>query len=133
MRGLADPEDFFLDFGEALVAALDREIAAGDHHSHGAAAHGREQQRGQLVEAFARFDLQNDAEVFAAEIGEARLQLAHVGFLADKGVADDIRILDDEREGLEIVLRERREAKLAFGDVDAFFGAELFAAGARAA
>ena len=113
VRGLADPQDFFLDFGEALVAALDREVAARDHHSDGAAAHGREQQRGQLVEAFARFDLQNDAEVFAAEFGEARLQFAHVGFLANEGVADDIRVLDDERQRLEIVLGERREVELA--------------------
>ena len=71
VRSLADPQDFFLDFGEALVAALDREIAARDHHSDGTAAHGREQQCGQLVEALPRFDLENDAEVFATQIGEA--------------------------------------------------------------
>src|SRR5208282_2784363 len=79
-----------------------------------------------------RFNLENDAEIFAAEIGKARLQLAHVGFLAYKGIADDVRVLDDERERLEIIFRERRKAELAVGDVDAFLGAEFFTRGARA-
>ncbi len=129
VRGLADPQDFFLNFGEALVAALDCEIAARDHYADSAAAHGRQQQCGQLVKALACFDLENDAEVFPTEICEAGLQLAHVGALANKGVANDIRILDHERKGLEIVLRERRDAELALRYVDALFGVELFACG----
>ena len=33
VRGFGHPQDFFLHFGEALVAALDGEVAAGDHHT----------------------------------------------------------------------------------------------------
>src|SRR5208337_2092262 len=39
MRRLANPEDFFLHLSESLVAALDRQITAGNHYPNRAASH----------------------------------------------------------------------------------------------
>lgn len=33
VRGFAHPQDFLLDLGETFVAAFDRQVSAGDHHS----------------------------------------------------------------------------------------------------
>jgi hypothetical protein len=41
MGGFTDPEDFFLNFREALVAALDSDIAAGNRDTERERAHGQ--------------------------------------------------------------------------------------------
>lgn len=57
--GFADPENFFLNLGQALIAALDGQIAAGNHDAKRARSHSGENQVGQIVEGFASFDFQD--------------------------------------------------------------------------
>jgi hypothetical protein len=43
-RGLAQPHDLLLELGHPLVAALDGQVAARDHHADQRPPHGRQQQ-----------------------------------------------------------------------------------------
>ena len=124
--GLADPENLFLNFRETLIAALDGQIAAGNHDSEGTRAHGRENQLGQILEAFARFDLQNQSEMLAVQLFQTIEKLADVGFGAHEGIANEIRVLDDEFQRLQVLGGERRNIDLRFRKIDAFFGGQAF-------
>ena len=103
MGRFANPKNLLLNLCEALRAALYGKITAGNHDAEGARLHGGEDEFGEIVEGFARFDFENQSQVLAAEFREVLEQIADVGIGADEGVADKIGMLDDELQSLEVI------------------------------
>ena len=78
----AEPQDFFLDFGEAFVAGFDREIAPGDHDADERGAHGVQEDLGQPSERGGGLDLQDEPEVLAVNPSQVRMHGVDVVFVA---------------------------------------------------
>jgi hypothetical protein len=74
-----------LQFGEPFAAAFDGEVAAGDHHAGAGAAHGCEQDLGEVLEALRGFDLDDDAEAAFAEFVQRREEVLDVAAVAREG------------------------------------------------
>jgi hypothetical protein len=61
MRGLADPEHFFLDLCHSFETAFNRQIASRDHHTESGGSHRLEDQGRQLIKGPTGFDFKNDS------------------------------------------------------------------------
>ena len=48
----------------------------------------------------------------------------HVRLRADKGVADDVRVLDDELQRFQVIGGKRRYVNARFREIDSLLGAE---------
>ena len=83
--GLADPQNFFLNFGKALIAAFDGQIASRNHDSDRTRAHGRKNQLERVLERFARFNLQDQPRMPAIHPFEMIEKLANVALGAHEG------------------------------------------------
>src|SRR5579862_242470 len=131
VRGFADPEYFFLHFGEALVAAFHGEVAAGDHDADDTHRHGGEDEGGKILKGVPRFDLENDAERFPFELAKMTEELLYVVLGAHEGITDEVGVFDDELEILEVFGSEGGQIDLRLGEVDALRLAQILSFGAR--
>ena len=128
---LADPEHFFLNFGKALIAAFDSQIAAGNHDPDRTGMHGRQDQLRKIIKSFARFNFQDQPQMPGIHPFKMVEELAYVGFGAHEGVADDVGVLNNEFQGLQVVRRDRWNIDLGFGQIDALLRAQLLAISTR--
>ena len=64
-------------------------------------------------------------EMLTAQLFQAIQKLANVRLSADKGIADQVRVLDDELQRLQIVGGERGNVDARLRQVDAFLGAKV--------
>ncbi len=93
----------------------------------GTRAHGGENQLGQIVEALARFNLQNQAQMLAAQLFQVLQKLRNVGLRAHEGISHHVRVLHDELQRFQVLGSERRHVDPRLRKIDALFRAKFFA------
>ena len=130
VRGFAEPQDLFLDFGETLEADFDGKVATRHHDSHRMMAQGRDHDERELIESLAAFDLEDDSQPALAARGQLLLQLQDVLGPAHEGQADDIGVFGDKVEVAPVFFGHRADAEIGFRKIDALGRTEL---GPRAA
>ena len=130
VRGLAEPEDLLLDLREPLVPALHGEVAAGDHDADRRAAHRGEEQVREHLEAAPGLDLENDAEVGAAEAAQEALSSIDVLGPLREREAHQVGVPRDEAQVLAVLLRKRRQPEIRVRQVDPLLAAQLARPGA---
>src|SRR5208283_3372856 len=131
VRRFAYPENFFLHFRQPLITTFDGEIAARDHDSDSGAAHGRQEQGGQLLKRLPSLDLQDDAYILSSEPLQSRLKIENVRLSTHKRITQHVRMFRDKVQRADVVCSERRNSQLTFGKVDALLGPQSAAFGAR--
>src|SRR5271165_5637720 len=124
---LANPKDLLLDLCEALIAAFHREIAAGDHDAERTRSHRGEYEIGQIGEALAGFNLEDEPEMLAAELFQAFKKLADVGLRSYERITDHVGVLDDELQSFQIFGGQRRNIDVRLREVNSLFCSKLFA------
>ena len=78
MRGLADPQDLLLHFGESLEPTLDCEIAPRNHHTASRRLHRFEQHRRKIFEATLGLYLEDDCGLPIAKWRQERSECANI-------------------------------------------------------
>ena len=112
MRGLAEPENFFLHLRQPREADLHGEIAARDHHRGRVTSRAGDDELRQVPHRQRRLDLQDDPlrrPVARGARTSSALQQFDVRRPLDEGKADEIGVLGDEIEIVEILFRQRRQ------------------------
>jgi len=122
VRRLAHPQDLLLHFGEMLPAALDREVASGDHDSHRTIAHRRQEEFRQALEGRTRLDLEHHADMLGTQTVQARLQFEYVLGALHPRQPDQVRMRGDERQVVQVFVGERGELQVGIGEIDAAIG-----------
>ena len=125
MRGLADPENFFLHFGHSLESTLDGQVASRDHHAESFPAHGGQQQGWKLVERLPRLDLQDDSDLVGVQLGQPVLQLMNVFGMANERELHEVRVNGDKRQIIDVLRGQRREPQVRVREIDALSCCQL--------
>ena len=65
--------------------------------------------------------------MLAAQLFQVLDKLANIRLRADEGIADKVRVLDNELQSFQVIGGECRYVDARLGEVDALFGAEFLA------
>ena len=74
----AHPQDFLLQLGHALEAALHGEIPPRNHHAAGREFHRLQQYTGEIGESLLGLDLDHHANIVTAQFMQALAQITHI-------------------------------------------------------
>ncbi len=111
VRRFGQPQDFLLDFGQALAAEFHGEVSARDHQPERVAAQCRQQQFGQRLHPSGVFDLGDDAEMSSLAHAQLLEQQFQIGGRFDERQADHVRVSNDEIQVGEVLVGQRRQAE----------------------